>query len=89
MVDENMVNNVEQAFLHLKQSVEMLNRAEHMHEKVMLFHNPGNWYLNTTAQKSRDMVTQLWNVTMEAQDDLGWALESLLNGCVSALEEEK
>ena len=87
MFDENMVNNVEQAFLHLKRSVEILNRAEHMHEKVMMFHNTDDMYLTTTAQKSRDMVVQAWNVTMEAQDDLGWALESLLNGCVSTLEE--
>jgi hypothetical protein len=89
MFDENMVNNVEQAFVHLKRSIEMLNRAEHMHEVVMKNHDPENMYLNVTAQKSRDMVTQLWNVTLEAQDDLGWALESLLNGCVSTLEEEK
>ena len=89
MFDEQMVNNVEQAFLHLKRSVEILNRAEHMHEKVMMFHNTDDMYLTTTAQKSRDMVVQAWNVTMEAQDDLGWALESLLNGCVSTLEEEK
>lgn len=88
MFDENMVNNVEQAFLHLKRSVEILNRAEHMHEKVMMFHNTDDMYLTTTAQKSRDMVVQAWNVTMEAQDDLGWALESLLNGCVSTLEEK-
>lgn len=89
MFDENMVNNVEQCWMHLKRSMEMLNRAEHMHEKVMMFHDPENMYLNTTARKSQDMVVQLWNVTMEAQDDLGWALESLLNGCVSTLEEEK
>lgn len=88
MFDENMVNDVEQAFLHLKRSVEILNRAEHMHEKVMMFHNTDDMYLTTTAQKSRDMVVQAWNVTMEAQDDLGWVLESLLNGCVSTLEEK-
>jgi hypothetical protein len=80
MVDENMVNNVEQCWMHLKRSMEMLNRAEHMHEVVMKNHDAENMYLNVTAQKSRDIVTQLWNVTLEAQDDLGWALESLLNG---------
>lgn len=75
-----MVNNVEQAWMHLRRCTEITNRAEHMHETVMKFHDPENLYLSTTAQKSRDMVTQAWNVMMEAQDDFGWALESLLNG---------
>ena len=87
MFDEQMVNNVEKCWMNLKRSMEILNRAEHMHEKVMMFHNTDDHYLTTTAKMSRDMVVQAWNVAMDAQDDLGWALESLLNGCVSTLEE--
>jgi hypothetical protein len=37
---------------------------------------------------SRKMVVHAWNMTMDAQDDLGWALESLLNGCQSTIDEE-
>jgi hypothetical protein len=89
MIDKNMVNNVEQCFMHLKRSMQMLNKAERLHEVVMRNHAVENMPLNGTAQTSRDMVTQLWDVTLEAQDDLGWALESLLNGCLSYLDEEK
>lgn len=80
MVDENMVNNVEQCWMHLKASMEMLNKAEQMHESVMRYHDAENMYLTTTAEMSRGMVCQMWDLTMEAQTDLGWALESLLNG---------
>lgn len=86
MLTLKQIENVEQAFLHLKRSMEILNRAEHMHEKVMMFHNTDDMYLTTTAQKSRDMVVQAWNVTMEAQDDLGWALETLLNNATAIVE---
>lgn len=87
MINEQMLNNVEKCWMHLKASMEILNKAEHMHEVVMRFHDPEYMYLTTTAEMSRKMVVQAWNVTMDAQDDLGWALESLLNGCQSTLEE--
>jgi hypothetical protein len=88
MFDQTMVDNVEKAWMHLKASMEMLNKAEHMHESVMRFHDPEYMYLTTTAEMSRGMVCQMWDLAMEAQTDLGWALESLLNGCQSTLDEE-
>jgi len=89
MFDQTMVDDVEHCWLHLKRSMEMLNKAEHMHEVVMRFHNPENLTFSTTAQMSRDMVCQMWNVVRDAEDTLGWALESLLNGCQSTLDEKK
>ena len=80
MVDENMVNNVEECWMNLRKCLKMLNKAEQMHEEVMRFADPDQLEFPTTAKMSQDMVAQLWNVTMDAQDDLGWALESLLNG---------
>ena len=83
-----MVDNVEKAWMHLKASMEMLNKAEHMHEVVMRYHDAEQMYLTTTAEMSRGMVCQMWDLTMDAQNGLGWALESLLNGCQSTLDEE-
>jgi hypothetical protein len=88
MVNQAMVDNAEKCWMHLKASMEILNKAERMHEAVMRYHDPEYMYLTTTAEMSRKMVVQAWNVTMDAQDDLGWALESLLNGCQSTLDEE-
>jgi hypothetical protein len=55
----------------------------------MRYHDPENLYLTTTAEMSRGVVCQMWDLEMEAQTDLGWALESLLNGCQSTLDEKK
>jgi|LakMenEpi03Aug12_release.lakeMendotaPanAssembly.Ray.scaffolds.fasta_scaffold354010_3 hypothetical protein len=88
MVNQAMVDNVEKAWMRLKARMEILNKAEHMHETVMRFHDPEYMYLTTTADMSRKMVVHAWNMTMDAQDDLGWALESLLNGCQSTIDEE-
>jgi hypothetical protein len=88
MINQAMVDNVENCWIHLRKSMDVMRATEKMHQTMLRNHEPEFGTFGTTTQMSHDLLCQARNVLREAEDDMGWALESLLNGCLSYVDEE-